>query len=223
MTPVARIFDRDEQARQAAEALADAGYGSDSLLVLGAVAPEGAPSPEDLVNQVRGAGELPITRAVLCARALEQGKAVVVVGAPFGYVVRANSIMDDAGAAPAERMETARPDNPSPFSDFLGLPCLEHRLSFLSVEDPLIDAGWTLFPLKLRDKLTFNVRLIDNPAWLSSKLGLKTLKTGKRQIFNVKLIDNPAWLSSKLGLKTLSDKRPRRTSFGFSLLTSQQD
>jgi len=45
----------------------------------------------------------------------------------------------------------------------------------------------------------------------------------KPTTFNVRLIDNPAWLSSKLGLKTLSDKRPRRTSFGFSLLTSQQD
>ena len=183
----------------------------------------GALSGEDLVDAVSPAGELPITRAIRCARAVAEGKAVVVVGAPYGYVVLANSIMDDAGAAPAALMDTARPDNPSPFSDFIGLPCLEDRLSFLSSERPLTAPDWTLFPVKLRDKLTFNVKLIDNPAWLSSKLGLKTLKTDKPTTFNVRLIDNPAWLSSKLGLKTLSDNRPKRTSFGFPLLTNQQD
>lgn len=225
MTPVARIFDSPDQARTAAKALEDAGYDSDKLFLLGAEQAESAAAPdaEDMVGKVAAAGELPMTRAIRCARAIGDGKAVIVVGAPFGYVLRAHSIMDDAGAAPAELMDTAREHNPSPFSDFIGMPCLEHRLSFLSSDRPLTDANWTLFPVKLRDKLTFNVKLIDNPAWLSSKLGLKTLKTDKPTTFNVRLINNPAWLSSKLGLKTLSENRPWRTSFGFPLLTQQQD
>lgn len=243
MTPVARIFDEGDQARDAARKLEAAGYEVSRTFVLApAPAPDTAPaeeetdanaapavasgtvmSAEELVEQVGPAGELSITRAILCVRALENGKAVVIVGAPYGYVVLANSIMDGCGAAPADIMDTARPDNPSPFSDFIGMPCLENRLSFLSGERPLLDSGWTLFPLKLRNKLTFDVKLIDNPAWLSSKLGLKTLKTDKPRTFNVKLVDNPAWLSSKLGLKTLSRDKPLRTRFGFSLLTNQQD
>ena len=153
------------------------------------------PSAEELVQKVRPAGDLEITRAWVCVRALEKGKALVVVGAYYGNGLRAHTIMDSSGALPEELLDAPKPDNPSPFSDFIGIPCLENRLSFLSGDNPLKDPHWTLFPVQLKDKLTFNTRLIDNPAWLSSKLGMKTLTKDKQ----------------------------KRTSFGFKLLTNQQD
>jgi hypothetical protein len=217
MKPVARIFESGDQARDAAHKLEAAGYDADKIFVMApAAAPAAAPAQEDegdtdapapaaaastavsaeeLVEKVSAAGELEITRAILCSRALAGGKSVVVVGAPYGYLVRANEIMDGCGAAPAEVLDTAKPDNPSPFSDFIGMPCLENRLSFLSGDNPLKDSNWTLFPVKLKDGLTIGANLIDNPAWLSSKIGMKTL----------------------------SKEKPWRTSFGFKLLTNQQD
>jgi len=217
MKPVARIFESGDQARDAAKKLEAAGYDADKIFVMAtATAPAAAPEQEDagdtdapapaaatstavsaeeLVDKVSAAGELEITRAILCSRALAGGKSVVVVGAPYGYNVRANEIMDGCGATPAEVLDTARPNNPSPFSDFIGMPCLENRLSFLSGDNPLKDSNWTLFPIQLKDKLTFNV----------------------------KLSDNPEWLSSKIGMKTLSKDKPWKTSFGFKLLTNQQD
>ncbi|MFN2329711.1 MAG: hypothetical protein ABR612_12415 [Chromatocurvus sp.] len=152
-------------------------------------------SAEELVEQVRPAGDLEITRALICVRALDEGKALVVVGAYFGSALNAHAIMESCGALPKEMLDVPKPDNPSPFSDFIGMPCLESRSSFLSGENPLKDPHWTLFPGKLKDKLTFNV----------------------------KLIDNPAWLSSKLGMKTLSENKSKQTSFGFKLLVDQQD
>ncbi|MFN2287865.1 MAG: hypothetical protein ABR578_05985 [Chromatocurvus sp.] len=152
-------------------------------------------SAEELVEKVRPAGDLEITRAWVCVRALEKGKSLVVVGAYYGNGLRAHTIMDSSGALPAELLDAPKPDNPSPFSDFIGIPCLERRLSFLSGDNPLKDSHWTLFPVKLKNKLTFNSGLTDNPAWLSSKLGMKTLTENKQ----------------------------KRTSFGFKLLTNQRD
>lgn len=222
MKPVARIFDSGDQAHDAAKKLEAAGYDADKIYVMAAEAPAPAPamtegedtgdtdapaatppaaapatmSAEELVAKVAPAGELELTRALLCTRALDNGKALVVVGAPYGYVTRANGIMDGCGAAPASVLDVPKADNPSPFSDFIGMPCLENRLSFLSGDNPLKDSNWTLFPVTLRDK----------------------------PIFNVKLIDDAAPLSSKLGMKTLSrDRTPKRTSFGFKLLRDQQD
>ena len=219
MKPVARIFESGDQARDAGKKLEAAGYDHDKTFVM---APAAAPTPasaqedagdtdapapapaaaadpaisaEELVAKVRVAGELEITRAILCSRALANGKALVVVGAPYGYVVRANGIMDGCGAEPADVLDTPKPDNPSPFSDFIGLPCLENRPSFLSGDNPLKDSNWTLFPTNLKDGL----------------------------IIGANLIDNPEWLSSKIGMKTLSKSRPWKTSFGFKLLSNQQD
>ena len=217
MKPVARIFESGDQARDAGKKLKAAGYGDDKVFVM---APAAAPTPspaqedagdtdapapepaaaaaisaEELVAKVSAAGELEITRAILCSRALANGKALVVVGAPYGYVVRANEIMDGCGAEPAAVLDTAKPNNPSPFSDFLGIPCLENRRSFLSGDNPLKDSNWTLFPTNLKDGL----------------------------IIGANLIDNPEWLSSKIGMKTLTKSKPWKTSFGFKLLSNQQD
>ncbi len=223
MRPLARIFESGDQARDAAEKLKAAGFDEESTFVMAPPAASGAasstgedesaegdvavPPPsvapvepssvsaEELVQKVRPAGDLEITRAWACVRALERGKSLVVVGAYYGNGLRAHTIMDSSGALPEELLDAPKPDNPSPFSDFIGIPCLENRYSFLSGDNPLKDPHWTLFPVKLKDKLTFNT----------------------------KLIDNPAWLSSKLGMKTLTENKSRRTSFGFKLLTNQQD
>jgi hypothetical protein len=217
MKPVARIYKSEEQARDAVGQLRDAGYAEDTIFLMTppkAAAPaaaegeegeEAAPakaapagpamSADELTAAVSAAGDLSSTQALVYARALAEGHCVLVVGAPYGYNARAAAIMDGCGAVDAGGVDTAKPDNPSPFSDLIGMPCLEHRLSFFSGDNPLIDSNWTLFPVNLKDTLTTSPQLIDNPTWLSSKIGFKAL----------------------------SKERPWKTSFGFKLLTNQQD
>jgi hypothetical protein len=220
MKPVARIFESGDRARDAAHKLEAAGYETDKIFVMAPAAAPAAAAPaegeapppapaakpvsmsaEELVEKVSPAGELEITRAILLSKALASGKSVVVVGAYYGYVGKANAIMDDCGAESVKTLETAKPDNPSPFSDLIGMPCLENRLSFFSGDNPLKDSNWTAFP----------VNLSSNPAPFSSKLGMKTLSS------------SAAPFSSMIGMKPLSKEKPWRTSFGFKLLTNQQD
>jgi hypothetical protein len=210
MATVARVFGSEGKAREAAKLLEEAGYDPGVILVFAAAAPaapaaEGdeapaapssaAPSAEELIEKVSAVGEMDVTTAMRCSRAIAAGKSLVVVGDLVGYLQLAEQVMDGAGAEPAAALEAGKPNNPSPFSDFIGFPCLEDRLSFFSGDNPLKDSNWTLFPVELKDKLTFNVNLINDPAPLSSKLGFKPLSADK----------------------------PWRTSFGFKLLSDQQD
>lgn len=212
MQPVARIFATADQARDAAQKLVDAGYKAGMIFVMAppaskaaaadadgddapAATPVSAPSVEELVETVKPAGELGTPLALRLVRAMEQGKSVVVVGDLVGYLALAEQIMDECGAESGEALRMPKPNNPSPFSDFIGMPCLEDRLSFFSGDNPLKDSNWTLFPVELKDKLTFNVNLIDDPAPFSSKIGFKPL----------------------------SAEKPWKTSFGFKLLSNQED
>lgn len=215
MQLVARIFKSADQARDAATALEAAGYSADVIHVMTASSPpppapaaegEEAPAPkksagkaataQDVMAAVSAIGELESTRAMLLAKALKDGKSVVIVGDLVGYLAAAEEIMSKCGAEPAEALRMPKPDNPSPFSDFIGMPCLEDRLSFFSGDNPLKDSNWLMFPVELKTGFT---------------------------MFNGDLLNDPAPLSSKIGFKPLSEEKPWKTSFGFKLLTNQQD
>src|SRR6056297_1829329 len=128
MKPVVRIFDSGDHARDAAEKLRAAGFETDSIFVMAPPAApvsafdsverddgsevEEAPaaaqatasppsmSAAELVERVRPAGDLSITKALVCTRALDNGKALIVVGAHYGSGLRAEAIMDSSGALP---------------------------------------------------------------------------------------------------------------------------
>jgi len=207
MELVARIFKSADQARDAAKALEAAGYSADVIYVMTpskpAPAAEGeeapaiagkTPSAEELMEAVGGTGDLGVSRAMLLSRAMEDGASVVIVGDLVGYLAAAEEVMSKCGAEPAAVLDMPKANNPSPFSDFIGMPCLEDRLSFFSGANPLKDSKPT-FPVELKDKLTFNVNLLDDPAPFSSKIGFKPL----------------------------TEEKPWRTSFGFKLLSNQED
>jgi hypothetical protein len=215
MQLVARIFATADQARDAATALEAAGYGADVIHVMTASSPppaaavEGdeaeapkkksaskAPTAEDIMAAVGETGNMELPRAMLLAKALKDGKSVVIVGDLVGYFAAAEEIMSKCGAEPGEALRTPKPDNPSPFSDFIGMPCLENRLSFFSGENPLKDSNWLAFPLELKNDFT---------------------------LFKGELMNDPAPLSAKIGFKPLSEEKPWKTSFGFKLLSNQQD
>ena len=120
MQLVARIFATADQARDAATALEAAGYSADVIHVMTASSPpppaEGedapapkkakAPSAEDIMAAVGETGELELTRAMLLAKAIKDGKSVVIVGDLVGYLAAAEEIMSKCGAEPGEALRT---------------------------------------------------------------------------------------------------------------------
>jgi len=211
MELVARIFQSADQARDAATALEAAGYSADVIYVMTPSSPapvaegdEDAPPPssgkvpsaDELMAAVSASGDLGLPRALMLEKALKDGKSVVVVGDLVGYLAAAEEIMSKCGAEPSELLRTPKADNPSPFSDFIGMPCLENRLSFFSGDNPLKDSNWTLFPVELKNEFT---------------------------LFKGELQNDPAPFSTKIGFKPLSEEKPWKTSFGFKLLSNQED
>jgi hypothetical protein len=108
------------------------------------------------------------------------------------------------------------PDDPAPFSEFLGLPVLTegHSRTQLMHHDfhLIFQSFFGLKPLsqkKPRAKLKafkpfLGLKLLsDNPAPLSSMFRLPLLKEPK---FRKPLMDNPAPLSSAFKVPTLQDK-----------------
>lgn len=210
MKPVARMYETEEQARDAVSKLKEAGYSESSIFVMApkaakkkaapvaegeegqapAPAPAAAPvkmTAEELMDAVSAAGPMLKTRAIKYARGLEQGLSLVVVGAPYGYNATAAAILDSCKPVDDGGLALVSDHNPSPFSDFIGFPCLqaEKESNTSAFGEPLTDPDWTF----------------------SSKIGMGLLS------------DNPAPFSSKFGWKLLSEEKPWEKSFGFPLLT----
>jgi len=178
-------------------------------------------------------GLIPGGNARQCQAMLENGKSLVAVFAVFGYGDAAINILEENG----ELVEAVRADDPSPFSDWFGIPTLSRARPAAN----LISSSWTfssIFGLGLLSKDQFKPvigvkTLSDKQAgWTSSLglpilagdkgpykpfLGLKTLtgqdppgqdKDWSSSLGFPTLSRNPAPLSSLFGIPTLSCKRP---------------
>jgi hypothetical protein len=240
MIPIVRIYATQQQARDAARALAENGFPDDAVHLLTSTA-EGEPAAADASAAALVAGYalgsyprvFTSEHVKASARALAEGRSLVGVRAGFGQGQTAMNILDGFDpvdthlvmpesesakldwdeAAPlssALGIPTISPNSPAPLSDFLGLPPLSSGLSFLS--------RW-FRPLSRPD---FSLSSMFGMPLLS----MKTLSGDKgygTHSFGLPLLSrNPAPLSSMLGLKTLSRRRPgeRKRSFGLPLLTN---
>ncbi len=178
-------------------------------------------------------GLIPGGNARQCQTLLENGRSLVAVFAVFGYGDAAINILEEKG----ELVESVRADDPSPFSDWFGIPTLSRSRPSAN----LTSSSWTfssIFGLGLlskdQSKPVIGVKTLSGKqaGWTSSLglpilagakrpykslLGLKTL-TGQNPPGQDKdwstslgfptLSRNPAPLSSLFGIPTLSRKRP---------------
>ncbi|MDJ0868356.1 MAG: hypothetical protein QNK03_19780 [Myxococcota bacterium] len=206
MFPIVRMYPSEQQARDAAQALEEAGFSGVAILTSAA-----GGEAEAIVRATIEAGQLPASHASVCTGGLQQGRSIVSVSAPFGAGQRATVLLEEHGPVETEAMPAHTSRNPSPFSDMLGLPVLADY-------SPMTDLS--IIPYTFGEPSVAS----RNPAPLSSLLGLKTLtasKTSKRSSFGIPLLSqNPTPLSSLLRLKPLSSFRSdKKTSFGLSLLS----
>jgi hypothetical protein len=229
MIPTLRVFESEKAAKAASDALAKAGFSKRRILSAPKAAPakqstaeasgDDASEANAKKSKTKAAGE-PDTQAIeaeiarakedellarhqvtFCRQELAAGRVLLSCAASFGYAGEADAIMRENCAIEAEVPSLRDTDDPSPFSDALGIPVLSDQKP--SAE--LTSSKWTFSSL-------FGIKLLsDNAAPLSSATGMKTVIDRKRQR-DVKLSDKAAPLSSALGMKTLTERKgPRNT------------
>ncbi|MFK7958528.1 MAG: hypothetical protein AB8B96_20720 [Lysobacterales bacterium] len=211
MLTVVRLFESDQQADSAVAKLTDLDFLSEDITRLS----PGAGDPASSVSSAIKAGRIAGSYRSVLVGALSSGRHVVAIEPPFGRGDLAGRVMDSCGAVDTEQLPEYVPYNPSPLSDFLGIPTLasyEHTFN-------------------IRQLSTFSLsgsvgmgHLSKNPTPLSSLVGLKTVskpKSNWKSSLGLPLLSHKAApLSSLLGLKQLTTpKRGKTTSFGFPMLS----
>lgn len=148
MIPIGRMYASEERAKDAARRLQEDGFAQSTIAV---VAP--GSGPRAIPRSV------PKNQAIAYNRGMEAGHWLVVVEAPFNWGQVATGHLLEAGPVTPVGVPMVSPRNPSPFSDWIGLPTLSTRgRSYLS----------RIFPE------------LSNPRFaLSSMLGMKMLSSAR--------------------------------------------
>ncbi|MCR9221948.1 MAG: hypothetical protein NXI21_17125 [Alphaproteobacteria bacterium] len=207
MTSYVRIFESEEAADAAAAKLGEAGFSRYTTLHAAALA-----GREDAtVRSAAEEGVLPGASIRVCLRALSQGRSIVAVQASFGRGLDAINILEESGAVDSDQVPSDTVRNPSPFSDFLGIPTLTGFTPTTKLKDP----HWT-FSSKI------GMGLLSRKATpLSSMTGMKVLtarKKSKTSSFGLPLLmRNPAPFSSLFGMKLLTTKPKGEWKFAWGL------
>lgn len=207
MTDNARIYETEEQARSAIDRLVELGFSRSDTLLL---------TPSDNNDAaVRAAVDsdfLPPRYRRVITNKLNTGRTVVAVSPPFGTAQRVAFVLDSFNPVETSSLPTFGRANPSPLSDFLGIPTLSRSKSTTTLA-----TGWSF------SSAIGMPMLSRNPTPLSSLIGLKTLTDNKSKTrsFGMPLLsNNPTPLSSLIGLKTLTANKSKNSSFGLPLLSS---
>jgi hypothetical protein len=127
-----------------------------------------------LVDAMKALAAAPAADAIRYARSAEKGHAVVVVDAFFGQGQFLGDVLNQAGPVDPSDLPVLKSRNPTPFSNFIGMPVLSTRgRSYFKAFGELTGSNFS-FSSKFGMKLLSN-----NPAPLSSMLGLKTVTQRK--------------------------------------------
>jgi len=216
------MYATEQQAREAVGKLREDGFPKDTILL---VTPSAGAVTVDNLKAAITAGFMVGKDASVYAEAVERGRSLVVVRPAFGFGQAALAILDSCGPVDTHLIKTPelavtsdrgtplssffqwrvlRPNEPAPFSDFLGLPLLSSKPACPSdtigkLSGPMIDSS-------------FGFRLLSNKAApFSSLLGLQTLMDQPvdwESSYGLPLQSlNPTPLSSWLGLPLLIGRR----------------
>lgn len=254
LIPIGRAFASEQDALESVEALESRRFLEEDMSVItpamveatnaGLLTPaevDGVPSRKllaQLIIEVHAASSVPDSHAMVYADAIQNGKTLLLITAPFGQAQLAEATLDegkavDMAALPELQYHTWM--QAAPLSDLLKIPVLKSRRSWMARTFPeLRDAdalptrgllGGLLKhdPAPLSSKFGMDV-LKDNPTPLSSRVGMSVLKDNPTPLSSKVgmsvLTHNPAPLSEKTGMSALWSSRPAKkdSSFGLPLL-----
>jgi hypothetical protein len=226
---VTRIYESQEKATEAADALKQKNFAPGDVLLV-------TPGHDSAATALSNAG-VDSERAGAYAEAVSRGRSVVTVVPHFGGAHKAAEILDSFGPTDthisdvpntvnrrgktkvASSTDSNTSSNATPLSSAAGWRVLSDDPTPLSTKwnlkvlsdkaTPLSDwFGWSTLS---KDNASKTV-LIDDPTWLSSKLNLRVLS------------DDPAPVSGKFGWRILSDDpTPLSSKFGWKVLSENQE
>ncbi len=206
MIPTVRMYETELAARQAANELHQNGFAEDSIALL--VAPNDG---EGEVRTAVDAGQLPGSHAALSARALQRGRSVVSVNAPFGRGAFALEILDRFSPVDTDQLPDYYPRHGDLLSQVLSLPTLTGD-RYVPWREPK------------RSKFRFSKWLLGMPLLTSSSLQVlpgKTILSSRgpwRRSFGMPLLTSSS-LQVLPGKAIISSRGPWTRSFGMPLLS----
>lgn len=204
--PIVRMYETEQQARNAARKLKDEGFPEDQIFL---VTPQSGGTAEAIAAAIM-AGFVLRSHAKVYAQGIQAGRSLVVVRAAFGYTQDAIDILDsfgpvDTGLRLPSRDSSIAWDEAAPISSAFRLPVL------LRNSPAPLSRTFGMPPLSR-----------GRTGWLAAMFGELT---GPRFAFSALLgmpllSRNAAPLSSLFGLKTVSaSSGPWQKSFGLPILT----
>lgn len=240
LIPIGRAYASEQDALNAVEALKAQNFEEEDISVitpsmiessnpwlLNKDSRDGVDSTEMLAQVVIGvheASRVPDSHAMVYADSLQQGNTLLLLTAPFGEALRGTDTLDSTSTVHMDEvpeLEYHTWMQPAPLSALLNLPVLSHRKSWMaSTFGELTEPGY--FPT---EGLMGGLLSDNNPAPLSSKIGMEVLKDNPTPLsskFGWEVLkDTPTPLSDKIGMQPLKDSRPanKSSSFGFPLLS----
>lgn len=199
MVPIVRFFASEQAARDAVAKLVNEDIPRANTAI---IIPNETGSGAAVDAAVRD-GVLPGAASAATTKALGRGRSVVCVTPPYGMSGTAERIMELGGAVDTADVPDVYPNDPSPFSDLMGMPTLtKSGHSSVRLSNSPIFRSW--FGLGLTSK---------KATPLSSMFGMKTLSTKRgSQAAGTpvqKMSGDPAPFSSKIGLPLLTKSRKR--------------
>ncbi|MCU0975098.1 MAG: general stress protein [Steroidobacteraceae bacterium] len=202
--PIVRMYEAEQQARDAVQKLKDEGFPEDQIFL---VTPRSGNTAEAIAAAIM-AGFVLRSHARIYAEGIQRGRSLVVVRASFGHSQDAIDILNGFGPVDTGLRLPKEPsiawDEAAPLSSAFRLPVLIRN------SPAPMSRTFGMPPLSK-----------GRTGWLTALFGELTKPDyAFSSVFGMSLLSrNPAPLSSLFGLKTVtSSSGPWKTSFGLPLL-----
>jgi hypothetical protein len=210
MQSVVRQYETEDKAREALARLTEYEYAADEMFMIG---PSG--DADSALREAIAHERIPGGYYKTCAAALEKGNYLVVALPPFGSAEHATTILESCDPVNVDAYPELSTANPSPLSDFLGIPTLSHHPTF-NIRQTTRE-GWSFSRMigmgmlsKRRESYSpiIPMPLLSANKSKTSSFGLPLL-TKRRESY-----------SPIIPMPLLSSRKSKDSSFGFPTLSS---
>lgn len=227
MSTVVRMYDAEENARNALQLLAGADFGSNEVFHF---QPD-AGDPTEVISRAIESGLIPSRYGKACRDALAHGHHVIAVLAAFGTGQMAEELMDSCGPVNTDQLVEYSTSASGPvLSDLLGWSPLSRRKHVMTSR---VSRGWTLsgtIGLKTKTKggtplsSMLGMNPLTKPKSKTSSFGMPLLsRKGTMFGFNAIKREHPERFDS-FGIPLIShDPTPLSSMFGLKVLSKKDD
>ena len=214
-----RIFESAQQAEAAVSKLRAGGFRRDTIRVI-----EPGMGNEAAVERAIDDGVVAEVYRRSCVQALQRGRSLVAIDAPFGHEQDALDILAAAGAVDTEALPAYSRRDPAPFSDLLGIPVLSRSKTTTQLaQKPYTFGSWLGLGLLTKNSAPLFGAVSKRKKNWTSSMGLPLLTKSGAPMFGGLTARKRNWTSS-FGLPLLSrNSAPLSSMFGMPTLSRRKN